>query len=96
VKVHQVGFNFNFNLYKMHGEYNIEYNNINNVKFDLLTVVLKKNRGFLDVTPWQLVNSYLCFRGATCQKMNALSCSETSVTVYQPTGYNYPEVLNLK
>jgi hypothetical protein len=25
VKVHQVGFNFNFNLYKMHGEYNIKY-----------------------------------------------------------------------
>jgi hypothetical protein len=23
--VHQVGFNFNFNLYKMHVEYNIKY-----------------------------------------------------------------------
>jgi hypothetical protein len=25
VRVQQVGFNFNFNLYKMHGEYNIKY-----------------------------------------------------------------------
>jgi hypothetical protein len=26
LKVHQVGYNFNFNLYKMHGEYNIKFN----------------------------------------------------------------------
>jgi hypothetical protein len=25
VRVHQVGFNFNFNLYKMHGDYNIKW-----------------------------------------------------------------------
>jgi hypothetical protein len=34
VKVHQFGFNFNFNLYKMHGEYNIKYV-IHNTNFEI-------------------------------------------------------------
>jgi hypothetical protein len=33
--VHQVGFNFNFNLYKMHGEYDIKYD----IKYEMLRSV---------------------------------------------------------
>jgi len=66
------------------------------VKFDVLTVMLRKSRGYWDVMPWLLVNSYRYFRGASFQQVNALSCSEMKATVHQPTGYNCPEVLNLK
>jgi hypothetical protein len=66
------------------------------VKFDVLTAMLRKNHGFWDVMPWLLVNSYRYFGGASRQQINALSCSETKANVYQPTGYNCPDVLNPK
>jgi len=34
------------------------------MKFDVLTVMLRKNRGYWDVMLWLLVNSYWYFRGA--------------------------------
>lgn len=67
-----------------------------NVKFDVLTVMMRKDWGFWDVMPQLLVKSYWCFRAASWQKTNALSCSKTKQTLYQPTGNNCPEVLNLK